>query len=304
MSSLVQQYWLAFLAVSICLIVVFWWRHRQGLAIATIVLGLAAWADRLPALSNETKGFAFGLFVTAWILWLALLAFWGLAALTSKWEEKGAATGPKARLVRERLVEVVNRTNKYRRRYRALFYVVCALLLMTVFTFASWSHWWGDVSESSDRDPTSFFWLYIAALIAQVVGVVVTIFLYRVIKEGRVETPGDMFKVFQEALLEAHEGGKTVIHHIAPFPALFELLHESISFENDPNGSELKPKGKWKKYIELFSKLKTPELGQEPSLTLAMVKYWKDVTDSGFIREAPCTTSPSRYVRLLYGRCS
>src|SRR5215216_4134830 len=124
------------------------------------------------------------------------------------------------------IVERVDRVNLYRQRNTFFYRLICALFLTCILMGASWNKWWSMVPHSSDRDPTAFLGVYIFVIVAQVLGVILTIVLFKEIKAERIETPIDLFKVFHNAVVEANVKGSApvVIHHIAPFPGLFEML--------------------------------------------------------------------------------
>lgn len=181
--------------------------------------------------------------------------------------------------------QLISHVDLYRQRFRLFYYVICALLLSTVLMVAMWGKWWQMASQVGLHDPTAFMGIYFFMLAVQVVGVTFTLLLYREVRSERIETPLDLFKVFHNAVAEAQIHRRrphtepVAVHHIAPFPGLFQLLNESVYVDgsSDDDGLPVHAVGAWRKYLEAFRMIGNHGSGRKPHsphLVLSMVKYW------------------------------
>lgn len=181
--------------------------------------------------------------------------------------------------------QLISHVDLYRQRFRLFYYIICALLLSTVLMVAMWGKWWQMASQGGLHDPTAFMGIYFFMLVVQVVGVTCTLLLYREVRSERIETPADLFKVFHNAVAEAQIHRRrphtepVAVHHIAPFPGLFQLLHESVYVDGstDTDGLPVHAVGAWRKYLEAFRMIGNHGPGRpthSPQLVLSMVKYW------------------------------
>ena len=190
------------------------------------------------------------------------------------------------------LLTPVNRINSYRRRARYFYNAIYLLSVVTIGMAASYAKWWWTVPKSETASPDSFMGIYWFMVIVQVFGVILTLVLFQEIKQDRVETPQQLFKVFYDAVVKAKNSQKPVIlHHIAPFPGLFHLLDESLYIDDveDPDDDlPLKAVGEWRRYLNVL-KLSIEEFqaGSAPRLIVTMVKYWRDV-DNARVYKGSC----------------
>jgi hypothetical protein len=172
----------------------------------------------------------------------------------------------------------------YRRRNAVFYHSIVALTLTTLFLFGSWRAWWESVNRAESFDPTDFEWIYVFLMVLQVIGVVITILLFREVQADRIETPEDLFRVFRTSLLEAavDKDGAVVLHHLAPFPGLFQML--STAFEIVPKtsgaggNSGIVAVGQWAGFLRDFD-LAVENVGAagRPRIILSMLQYWKVV---------------------------